>query len=156
MIEVRIQRPPLAGGGGGQRPHALRAETVVARAIAARLRPLAGRFTIDAVSPETQWDQGGGGGGRFESEAAVWRFMVTPLATGRGVLQLAVTARTIGADGVLAETQLPEQAFDVRAAPNIRATFVRVAQLVLVAVMGAALFRLAELLLGFDVFALLR
>ena len=158
VIEVRIERPPLAGGGGGQRPHALRAETVVARAIAVRLRPLSGRFIVDAASPETQWDQGGGGGGagRLASEAAVWRFTVTPLASGRGVLQLAVAARTMGADGVLAETQLPDQVFEVRAAANIRDTLVRSAQLAGVGVVSVLLFKLAEILLRFDLFALLR
>ncbi len=157
-IEVRIERPPLAGGGGGQRPHALRAETVVARAIAVKLRPLSGRFVLDAASPETQWDQGGGGGGagRLASEAAVWRFTVTPLASGRGVLQLAVSARTIGADGVLAETQLPDQVFEVRAAPDVRSTLVRVGQFALVGTACVLLFKLAETLLRFDIFAVVR
>src|SRR5690606_17763381 len=96
-IEVWIERPPIAGSGGSH-SFALRSERVVARALAGRLRPLSGKCIIDAASPETQWDQSGAAGtDRLASEAAVWRFNVTPLRPGRGVLQLAISARTLGA-----------------------------------------------------------
>lgn len=155
VIEVRVERPPLAGGGGGQRPHALRAETVVARAISVRLRPHSGRFMIDAASPETQWDQGGGGG-RLSSEAAVWRFTVTPLATGRSALQLSVSARTMGADGVLAETQLPEQPLEMRAAAHLPGIFSRLGIYAGVALASMIVLKLLEGLIGLDLYFLVR
>jgi hypothetical protein len=157
VIEVRIDRPAMAPVSGPPRSYALRPESVVARAIAVRLRPLAGRFIIDALSPETQWDQtGAGGGGRLTPEAAVWRFSVTPVGSGRGVLQLAVSARTLGADGVLAETQLPEQSYDVRVAAGYGGLVGRVGKLVLIGGAGMVLLKLVEGMLRLDLGVLAR
>ncbi len=156
-IEVRIERPSLAGTGSASRSYALRPETVVARAIAVRLRPMSGRFIIDAGSPETQWDQSGAAGsGRLASEAAVWRFTVTPLNSGRGVLQLGVSARTLGADGVLAETQLPDQAHEVRVSREYADLAKRAALLLAVGVGSIVLLKLVESLLGVDLYFLFK
>lgn len=153
VIEVRIERPPLAGAGTASRSYALRPETAVARAIAVRLRPLQGRFIIDAASPETQWDQSGAAGaGRLASEAAVWRFSVTPISSGRGVLQLGISARTLGADGVLAETQLPDEGHEVRVAPSYGRLAKRAGLAAVVAVGSIVLLEIVEGLLGIDVF----
>jgi hypothetical protein len=151
VIEVRIDRPPHVATGGPPRSYALRPEAVVARAIAVRLRPLAGRFIVDATSPETQWDQSGAASaGRLTTEAAVWRFTVTPLVTGRGVLQLAVSARTLGADGVLAETQLPEQGYEVRVTHEYTGLMARAGMLVLLAVGSMLALKFVEGLLRVD------
>jgi hypothetical protein len=123
----------------------------VARAIAVRLRPLSGRFVIDAASPETQWDQSGAAGSdRLASEAAVWRFTVTPIRSGRGVLQLAISARTLGADGVLAETQIPDQAFDLRVGRSYWRIVGRVFMGLSVALVGMVLIKLVEGEIGVD------
>lgn len=158
VVEVRIERPPLAAAGGPSRAYALRPEAVVARAIAVRLRPVAGRFIVEAGSPETQWDQGGtaAGGGRFSSDAAVWRFNVTPLRAGKGALQVAVSARTLGADGVLAETQLPEQTFAVRIARGYGGMLARAGLVVGVAVGSVLFLKLVEAVLGFDLYFFLK
>jgi hypothetical protein len=150
-VEVRIDRPPITGGAPSQWPQSLRSEMIVARAIAVRLRPLAGRYLIEAASPETVWDQGGGpGAGRLESEAAVWRFAVTPLAAGKGALQLAVSARTLGADGVLVETQLPDVGLEVRASPDLGGLARRAGLLVLAVVIGMVAIKAAEFAVSFD------
>lgn len=157
VIEIRIERPSLAGGNSASRSYALRPETVVARAIAVRLRPLSGRFIIDAASPETQWDQSGAAGaGRLASEAAVWRFTVTPLRAGRGTLQLAIAARTLGADGVLAETQLPDQAHEVRISADHGRTALRAVLLVAVGIGSVAVLKSIEALAGVDLYYLFK
>jgi hypothetical protein len=151
VIEVRVERPSLGAVGGPPRSYALRPEAIVARAIAVRLRPLAGRFIVDAGSPETQWEQGGpAGAGRLSSEAAVWRFTVTPLSSGRGVLQLSVSARTLGADGVLAETQLPEQGYEVRISHEYTSLLARVGVVGLVASASMFALKFVESLLRMD------
>lgn len=156
VVEVRIDRPPLGAAGGASRSYALRAETAVARAIAVRLRPAAGRFVVEASSPETQWDQGGAaaGGGRFSGDAAVWRFNVTPLGAGRGTLHLAISARTLGADGVLAETQLPDQTYAVRVTPGYGGAVARTGFIAGVAVASMLALKLAEGVLGLDLYFL--
>jgi len=157
VIEVRIERPSLANAGSASRSYALRPETVVARAIAVRLRPLQGRFIVDAASPETQWDQSGAAGaGRLASEAAVWRFTVTPVNSGRGVLQLGISARTLGADGVLAETQIPDQAHEVRVTPSYARLAKRAGIVALVAIGSMVMLKLVESLIGLDLYYLLK
>lgn len=156
VIEVWIERPPIAGSGGS-RSFALRPENVVARAISVRLRPVSGTFAIEAASPETQWDQSGAAGpNRLSSEAAVWRFMVTPLKSGAGKLQLAISARTLGADGVLAETQLPDQSHDVRVLPS-PGVFIRKLLTILGAgVLGMVVIKLVEAEMGMDFYYLFK
>lgn len=152
MIEVWIERPPIAASGGA-RPYALRSESVVARAIAVRLRPTSGRYVIDAGSPETQWDQSGAAGSdRLASESAVWRFIVTPLQSGRGSLQLAVSARTLGADGVLAESQLPDQQHIVRIAPSYGGLLRRFVTTIGAMILGMVIIKLIEGQIGVDLY----
>lgn len=157
IVEVRIDRPALAGSGNRANPHVLRSEAVVARAIAVKLRPLSGSFAIDAISPETQWDQGTGpGSGRLASEAAVWRFSVLPLAAGRGALQLSVSARTIGADGVLVETQLPDQGFEVKSGPDLGRSLRGFGYVVAAFLGGIVAIKAIEFMLRTDIAILLR
>ena len=156
VVEIWIERPPIAAGSP-TRSFALRSENVVARAIAVRLRPLAGRFVIDAASPETQWDQSGAAGtDRLASEAAVWRFTLTPVRSGRGVLQLAISARTLGADGVLAETQIPDQTFNLRVGPSYWRLLGRIFAGLGVAMAGMVLIKLVEGQMGVDFYYMVR
>jgi hypothetical protein len=149
-VEVRVERPALTGAAAGG-PHSLRSEAVLARAISVRLRPAGSRVTVDLASPETVWDQpNGSGSARLAGEAAVWRFVVTPQAAGRGLLQLAVTARTIGADGVLAETQLPDQTIEIRATPDILGMARRAGGVVLAVLLGMLAIKALELVFYFD------
>jgi hypothetical protein len=154
-IEVWIERPPIAAAPS--RSYALRPETVVARAIAVRLKPLSGRFVIDAGSPETQWDQSGAAGSdRLASEAAVWRFTVTPLKPGRASLQLGIAARTLGADGVLAETQLPDQVHELKVSRGPGALLRKLSVVALWTLAGMVLVKLLEAELGVDFYFMAR
>lgn len=153
-VEVRVERPSLGPVGGPSRSGTHFAGV---RAIAVALRPLEGRFMIDAVSPETQWEQGGAGSvDRLSSEAAIWRFTVTPLGSGRGVLQLCVSARVLGPDGGIAVTQLPDQAYEVNISRGIASRGTQVGILVLAAAGGMVVLKLAEALLRFDIVHLAR
>ncbi len=112
---------------------------------------------IESTSPETLWDHGTGpGNGRLEGDAALWHFTITPLESGHGALQLAVIARTIGADGVLAETQLPEQTIAVKASGDIGSGLKKPAVFVAAMLAGMITIKLAETMFAFDVGFLVR
>ena len=49
---------------------------------------------------------------------ASWRWHVTPRDRGRRRLQLIISARTVSADGLAAETALPDQVITVRVRTN--------------------------------------
>jgi hypothetical protein len=137
LVEVRIARPPLPGShaGAAARPTSLRSETVVARAISVRLRAAKGLFSIDSLSPETQWDQAAtaSASGRLASDAAVWRFSIVPNESGSNQMLLTVSARTIGADAVIVETTLPDQIIPVRVRMNWLPVVQQTALLILIA-----------------------
>ncbi len=56
---------------------------------------------------------------------ASWRWTITPRERGRQRLQLLISARTIGADGLTAETALPDQMIEVRVGVNYARTAAR-------------------------------
>jgi uncharacterized protein (DUF58 family) len=95
-------------------PH--RPDQIAARALSVRLKAPNGGFLIESVSPETQWVEGASGLGH--DDYALWRWTVTPQRRGRGRLLLMVSARTIGQDGLAAESAPPDRLIDVRVAPN--------------------------------------
>ena len=143
-IEARIARADvkalsegLAGGGG-----AFRHEIVVTKAMSVRLRAPGGGFTVENRSPETQWIENVLGVGN--DDFASWRWTVTPTARGRRQLQLIVSARTVGADGVTAETALPDQIVDVRIAINYTQTALKWAGWIGAAVLGGLLAKFGE------------
>lgn len=122
QVEVRVGRNPIAGLMSGPKPTATLSDFAAARAISVRLRALKPGLVVEAVSPETQWDQAAGQTGRLAGDAAVWRFTITAQATGARDLQLLVAARTIGADGVIADMVVPEQTIAVAVPRNWLAT----------------------------------
>jgi hypothetical protein len=104
-------------GGGAAYQH----EVMVTKAMSVRLRAPDGGFFIETASPETQW---------IEKtmllsadDFASWRWHVTPREAGRKRLQLIISARTVSADGLAAETALPDQVITVR----VRTNYARVA-----------------------------
>ncbi len=116
--EVRIARDKIDGliqalnsRGGPHRPDA-----VVTRALTVRLKAPNGGFWIDAASPETQWVDSSPA--LIHDEYVTWRWAVTPRRSGRGRLQLVVSARTVGQDGIAAETAPPDRVIDVRVRGN--------------------------------------
>jgi hypothetical protein len=116
--EVRISRDRIEGLvaalNGHSMPH--RPDQIAARALSVRLKAPNGGFLIESISPETQWVEGPTGLGH--DDYAIWRWTVTPQRRGRGRLLLMVSARTVGQDGLAAESAPPDRLIDVRVAPN--------------------------------------
>lgn len=144
QVEVRIARAEvqaLAEGlqGGGA---AYRHEITVTKAMSVRLRAPDGGFFIETASPETQWIERS-----LEMSAgdfAAWRWHVTPRETGRKRLQLVISARTVGADGLTAETALPDQVITVRVRTNYSQAATRWAGWAAAALIGGLLARFGE------------
>ncbi|MBS0242419.1 MAG: hypothetical protein JSS20_09595 [Proteobacteria bacterium] len=122
------------------------------------MRGQAGQFMVDGSSPETQWDVAGApAAGRLSGDAAIWRFTVLPMQAGRGILQLAVSARTVGADGIIAELLLPEQAFEIIVTKKASESWMAKAGLLLLAgFAGMAILAAIETLMRADALAVLR
>lgn len=143
-VEVRIARDNVKGladslqGGGSAYGHGL----MVTRAMSVRLRAPDGGFWIETASPETQWidnvlDMASG-------DYASWRWTITPREKGRRRLQLVISARTAGGDGVTAETALPDQVIEVRVATNYAHTAKRSAGWIAAALAGGLFARFGE------------
>ena len=116
--EVRISRDRIealvvALNGHGM-PH--RPDQFLARALSVRLKAPNGGFFIEPASPETQWVERTSTHAR--DEHAIWRWTVTPQRRGRGRLLLMVSARTVGHDGLPAESAPPDRLIEVRVSPN--------------------------------------
>ncbi len=137
--EVRISKASInaltegLNGGGKVWQHA----TAVTKAMSVRLRAPDGGFFIEPASPETQWIEGNPGYG--SDDFASWRFLITPQARGWSDLQIIVSARTIGSDGVAAETALPDQIVEVKVRSNIGRAVARIIGWVIAAAIGGAL-----------------
>ncbi len=118
MIEVRIARADVQAlaeglqGGGAAYQH----EVMVTKAMSVRLRAPDGGFFIETASPETQWIEQATL--MSQDDFANWRWHVTPRDAGRKRLQLIISARTMSADGMVAETALPDQVITVRVRMN--------------------------------------
>lgn len=144
VVEARIARADvkaLAEGlqGGGA---AFRHEVVVTKAMSVRLRAPDGGFSIENRSPETQWIENVLGLG--SDDFASWRWTVTPRTRGRRQLQLIVSARTVGSDGMTAETALPDQLVDVKVAVNYVRTLGKWTGWILAAVIGGLFAKFGE------------
>jgi hypothetical protein len=118
VVEVRISKADArrvsAGMAGGRAP--VTHEIVVTKAMSVRLRAPDGGFWIESASPETQWIENQLG--LISDEYASWQWTVTPRRRGTARLQLIVSARTVGSDGLAAESALPDQVFDVQIQTN--------------------------------------
>ncbi|MEQ1669364.1 MAG: Clp protease N-terminal domain-containing protein [Hyphomicrobium sp.] len=143
-VEVRIAKAAAKAitegleGGGVAWHH----EVTVTQAMSVRLRAPDGGFFIESASPETQWIENQLG---FASDDfASWRFLVTPQSRGWNRLQIIVSARTIGADGMAAETALPDQVVEVKVRTNYKRTLLRWTGWILAAIAGGALAKFGE------------
>lgn len=135
--DVKALAEGLAGGGA-----AFHHEVVVTKAMSVRLRAPNGGFTIENRSPETQWIENVLGLGN--DDFASWRWTVTPRGRGHQQLQLIVSARTVGADGMTAETALPDQIVDVKVSINYGRTAGRWIGWIAAAVIGGLLAKFGE------------
>lgn len=143
-VEVRIAKSTakaLADGlqGGAAAWHH---EVTITKAMSVRLRAPGGGFWIETASPETQWIENRAL--PFADDFASWRWTVTPRQSGRRKLQLVVSARTVGGDGLAAETALPDQVVEVRVRTNYAQTTRRLAGWTAAAIIGGLLARFGE------------
>lgn len=143
-VEIRIARSSfeaLAQGMPG-RAHTFRHDIAVMRAMSVRLKSVDGTFWIETMSPETQWVENRPG--LTYDDFATWRWSVTPRRRGRGELQLVVTCRTVGDDGLAADTALPEHSFAIKMRRDYIGLIRRwIGRLVAMAV-GAAIAKLSD------------
>jgi hypothetical protein len=143
-VEIRIAKASVKAltegleGGGPVWHHAV----AVTQAMSVRLRAPEGGFFIESASPETQWIENNLG--YASDDFASWRFLITPQSRGWSRLQIIVSARTVGADGVAAETALPDQVIEVKVRRNIRRALGRLMGWTIAAVAGGALSTFGE------------
>jgi neural Wiskott-Aldrich syndrome protein len=118
VVEVRLSPEELRAltqqldGRGAAYAH----ERVVAKAISVRLKAPDHSFAIEPTSPETLWLDAQTL--HMSNDGVHWRWQATPQTGGRKKLQLVISARTIGGDGVVAETALPDQTVTVKVGAN--------------------------------------
>jgi hypothetical protein len=144
LVEVRIAKAEVKAlaqglqGGGAAYQH----EVTVTKAMAVRLRAPDGGFYIETASPETQWIEKSMLMG--SDEFASWRWHVTPRQKGKKRLQLIISARTVGADGLAAETAMPDQVVTVKVRTNYGRVFGHWAGWGVAAAIGGLLARFGE------------
>jgi hypothetical protein len=143
-VEIRIAKADAKAlsegleGGGAAWTH----DVTITKAMSVRLRAPEGGFFIESASPETQWIESQLG---FASDDfASWRFLITPRTRGRARLQIIVSARTVGSDGVAAETALPDQVIEVKVRTNYGRALLRLFGWVLAAIAGGVLARFGD------------
>jgi hypothetical protein len=121
-------------------------DAVVARVLSVRLRAPDGGFSIEPGTPETQWIEAtpGQASGQSHDDHVAWHWAVTPQRRGRRRLQLLVSARMIGRDGITAETAPPDRVIEVTVRPSLVRRLARWAAVVTLFGIGAALGRLSQ------------
>lgn len=144
LVEVRIARADvkaLADGlqGGGA---VWRHELTVTKAMSVRLRAPDAGFFIETSSPETQWIENTLG--LITDDYASWRWSVTPKERGTRRLQLIISARTVGTDGLTAETALPDQVVSVKVRVNYASTARKLGGWALAAIVGGVFAQFGE------------
>jgi hypothetical protein len=135
-VDVRVPRRHLEALSGGA-DAVSRAQHVITKAMAMRLKGQPGEFTIENASPETQWSEGFGG--PLSDDIVSWRWIVTPRRSGRLNLQVSGTTRIVGRDGLAAERPLPAQRVTIRVTPDYGAITRRAAVLLLIGLGAGAL-----------------
>ena len=138
-VEVRIAKADVKAISHGLDVGntAFRHEVRVTKAMSVRLLSPEGGFYIETASPETQWIENALG--LMADDYARWRWSITPKLRGRRRLQLIVAARTIGPDGLAAETALPDQIIEIKVSANYGVLAKRAAGWTIAAVMGGLL-----------------
>ncbi len=144
VIEVRIAKAKITALAEGLQGAgaAYRHDLIVTKAMSVRLRAPEGGFWIETASPETQWIENSLG--LLSDDYASWRWTVTPQWRGRSRLQLVVSARTVGADGLTAETALPDQVTEVKVRTNYGRTAKQWGGWLAAAMLGGILVKFGE------------
>lgn len=116
-IEVRISREDtqklMRGMEGRGEP--VRHDISLTQTMSVALRAPDGGFTIEPVSPETQWIFDRPDNAETYGR---WRWVVTPHHAGQRRLQLLVAGRSIGQNGMIGDSALPDQIITVRVRVN--------------------------------------
>jgi neural Wiskott-Aldrich syndrome protein len=122
--------------GGRAHPEA------VARVLSVRLRAPDGEFSIEPATPEMQWIEATPGHhhtGQPHDDHVAWHWTVTPQRRGRRRLQLLVSARTVGRDGIATETAAPDRIIEVTVRPSLLRRLMRWTAVLALLGIGAAL-----------------
>jgi hypothetical protein len=141
--EVRIARDKVdalmqaLSGGAQHRPG-----VPLTRTLCVRLRAPNGGFTIEALTPETQWIENSGN--LVHDDSALWRWAIVPRRRGRGRLLLTLSARTIAGDMVGPESAPPDRVIDVRIGRNYARLVMRFATWIVLLAAGVVLGRSGE------------
>ncbi len=139
-IEVRISREETQAISRGMEGRAdpVRHDIKITQTMSVALRAPDGGFTIEPLSPETQWI--------FERPEAAeaemygrWRWVVTPHEPGQRRLQLIVAARSIGQSGLVGDSALPDQIITVRVRTNYWRSIARGLQWIAAMLIGGVL-----------------
>jgi hypothetical protein len=148
-VEVRLSRREtealIAGLGGDVRWH----DIMTTPAMTVTLQAPMGGFTIQALSRETQWIDGGQKaqlGLLGQAEYGAWKWIVTPVSAGRRKLNIVAAAKTSGG-GIQAETPLPEQIVEVKVRVNYVRAFGGLVKWLAVAAAGGLVAEYASTLL---------
>lgn len=133
IVDVRVRRADIAGF---MPAHTLRAspDGCAMQAVCVRLRAPDGGIAIETLTPETAWLDADAGG--LADEYATWRWRLLPMMRGRRKLVLSLAVRRIGEEGLTAETNLPDQVFEVSVRPNITRALAWVGGIVATLVVG--------------------
>jgi neural Wiskott-Aldrich syndrome protein len=123
-IEVRVALRALAAldgvpEGGG----AYRDRPFVTRAVTVRLRT-DDDAVIETDAPETQWIESAIG--LQEEDLGSWYWTIVPQRAGKLPLIFSLSSRTVGADGLTAETTLPDHFVEVRVTGTPVRTMLRI------------------------------
>lgn len=143
-VEIRIAKADVQNLSVGieGRGAPMRHDLIVTRAMSVRLRAPDGGFAIDPASPETQWIENRLG--LMSDDYASWRWTITPLRRGPARLQLVVAAKTVGTDGLAADTALPDQVIEIAISTNYRQSAMKWGGWAAAAVIGGVLARFGE------------
>ena len=135
--EVRIERADLATFAPFGVARSAEPDRLVGQALSLRLCAPAGGLYVEPTSPETLWIDGTRPTGLDDDRN--WSWTITPHQRGRQLLQLTASVRTIGADGIVAETAFPDRTIEVQVAADMPKRVLRVAGWGLAILAGAAL-----------------
>jgi hypothetical protein len=152
-VEVRISREEtqvLARGMDG-RAEPVRHDLMVTQTMSVALRAPDGGFTVEPLSPETQWIFDRPETAEEAETYGRWRWVVTPHERGQRRLQVVVAARSIDQHGMVADTPLPDQVITVRVRTNYLRGISRGLQWIALMLIGGVLTELA--LVGMRIFA---
>jgi hypothetical protein len=143
LVEARIAQADVQNlsegmqGGGAAQQH----EVKITRVMSVSLRAPDGGFFIESASPETQFIDGTNS--LSLDDFASWRWHVTPREKGKKRLQLVISGRAV-ADGIIAETALPDQVISVRVRTNYGKSFARGTGWIVAALVGGFIAKFGE------------